>query len=121
LAENVVVQRAGSWVVPGPDRLEESALEFRDFRPGVERADVIVDGERGHATAWLRYAPGASVPWHRHPGYEHIWVLRGDQSDDEGTYTAGSVIIHAPGSAHRVWSSSGCLVLAVWERPVEFL
>jgi anti-sigma factor ChrR (cupin superfamily) len=96
-------------------------IEFTLFRPGIERGIVYSDPKTGASTAFLRYLPGASVPLHRHDGYEHIVILEGEQLDDEGAYQAGQVLVHAPGSAHRVWTKTGCLVLAIWERPVVFL
>ncbi len=96
-------------------------VEFTPFRPGIERGNIYFDPETGASTAFLRYHPGASVPRHRHDGYEHIVILEGEQSDDDGTYAAGQVLVHAPGSSHRVWTKTGCLVLAIWERPVVFV
>jgi anti-sigma factor ChrR (cupin superfamily) len=111
----------GRWLLAGLPNIEPSAFTFRPFRPGIERAEIYVDADTGASTALLRYASGATVPLHRHTAYEHIFVLSGSQSDDDGTYGPGSVLIHAPGTQHRVWTEAGCLVLAVWERPVEFL
>ncbi len=91
---------------------------FRPFRPGVEICPIL-DG--APAVALLRYAPGAEVPWHRHPGLETVLVLDGAQSDARGDYPAGSLVLNPAGSAHRVWSGPGCVVLIQWERPVEFL
>jgi anti-sigma factor ChrR (cupin superfamily) len=112
---------AGRWVLSGLPAIDPDAFSFQPFRPGVERADIFVDPVTQSSTALLRYAPGANVPKHRHAGYEHIWILSGSQSDEDGTYGPGSLLIHAPGTTHRVWSDEGCLVLAVWERPVEFI
>jgi len=55
-----------------------------------------------------------------HQGIEHLYVLAGEQSDGRGTYAQGSFVINPPGTAHRVWSKHGCLVLIVWQRPVAF-
>lgn len=71
--------------------------------------------------ALLRYAPGAEVPEHRHEGYELIYVLEGEQSDERGSYPAGSFVINEPGASHRVVSAGGCVVLIHWQRPVVFL
>jgi anti-sigma factor ChrR (cupin superfamily) len=68
----------------------------------------------------LRYLPGAEVPRHVHTGFEHILVLSGAQHDERGRYTAGTFVVNPAGTAHRVWSPEGCLVLIVWERPVRF-
>lgn len=70
--------------------------------------------------ALLRYAPGAGVPRHRHIGVETIVVLEGSQSDEQGTYQAGSIVINPVGSQHSVWSDDGCVVFIQWDRPVAF-
>jgi len=71
--------------------------------------------------ALLRYAPGASVPSHVHHGIEHIIVLEGSQRDEGGEHRAGSILVHGPTTRHSVSSETGCVVLAIWERPVEIL
>jgi len=93
-------------------------MQFEPFREGVEICHLwqgIPD------VALLRYAPGASVPRHRHLGLETILVLTGTQCDEAGVYGAGSIVFNPAGSEHRVWSDSGCVVLIQWERPVAFV
>lgn len=94
------------------------SLPFQPFRDGVE---ICMLWQGGPDVALLRYAPGASVPRHRHTGLETILVLTGSQSDDNGRYGAGSLMFNPAGSEHRVWSEDGCTVLIQWEKPVEFL
>lgn len=93
-------------------------MTFEPFRDGVEICPLRTADP---AVALLRYAPGASVPRHRHPGLETIFVLQGTQSDERGDYPVGSLILNPAGSVHSVWSDPGCVVLIQWERPVEFL
>jgi len=98
------------------------SLAFEPFRQGVE----IHWLEKGAtdldpSLALLRYAPGASVPRHRHLGLETVVVLEGSQSDDNGNYGKDSVVLNAAGSEHAVWSSGGCVVLIHWTRPVVML
>lgn len=88
------------------------------FRDGVEVSWLYQNGAHGPAAAFLRYQPGARVPFHRHAGYEHVLVLEGAQRDANGTHAAGSLTINPPGSAHEVASEEGCVVLIIWERPV---
>ncbi len=95
-----------------------SDMPFEPFRDGVEICHLWQGGP--HA-ALLRYAPGASVPRHRHLGLETILVLSGTQSDDEGCFHSGALVFNPAGSVHRVWSDPGCVVLIQWERPVEFV
>jgi anti-sigma factor ChrR (cupin superfamily) len=96
-------------------------LAFEPFRPGVELARLYQASPEGFSAALLRYAPGARVPRHRHHGFEHIFVLSGSQADEQGLYGAGALIVHAAGTEHSVTSEEGCLVLAIWEQPVEIL
>ena len=100
--------------------LDLSAVRFEPFRDGVEIARLSGEGDKGE-TALLRYAPGASVPMHEHTGLETILVLAGSQSDDDGTYRTGDLVLNQPGSRHRVWSDEGCLVLISWAAPVRIL
>jgi len=97
-----------------------SQYRFEPFRDGIEIARIYGDGRRGPAAALLRYAPGAVVPAHDHPGYEHVIALSGSQRDDRGSYGVGSCLIHVPGTHHSVVSPDGCVVLALWYSPVVF-
>lgn len=97
-----------------------SSLRFSDLRDGVE-IHVLHEAADGARVAILRYRPGAEVPTHRHEGYEYIYVLDGEQSDERGSYGAGSFVVNEPGVSHRVRSTTGCTVLIIWQRPVVFL
>lgn len=93
---------------------------WQPFHQGIDILRIYGVGETGAAAALLSYAPGASVPTHRHPDYEHILVLSGSQTDEEGTYGPGTCVIHGPGTRHSVRSDNGCVVLAIWAQPVVF-
>lgn len=99
--------------------LAVSTHGFEPFRPGVE-IRPLYRTLNGPAAAVLRYRPGASVPSHTHGGYEHILVLEGEQSDERGRYSAGTLIVNPPGSSHTVTSEAGCVVLVIWEKQVVF-
>jgi predicted ChrR family anti-sigma factor len=94
---------------------------WEDFRVGVEISWVYQsDDPAGPSSAYLRYQPGAKVPQHGHSGFEHIFMLEGSQTDDNGTYVAGDVVINPPGTHHSIISEDGCVVFAVWQAPVAF-
>ena len=61
------------------------------------------------------------MPTHEQSGYEHVFVLSGSQEDEYGVFSAGTVVINAPGTRHKVRSGAGCIVLAIYEKPVRFL
>ena len=92
-------------------------LKWQPFRLGVEIYPIHGSGD-ATAAALLRYRKGAAVPRHFHPAHEHIVVLSGSQSDERGRYGAGTVVVNLPGTRHSVVSEEGCVVLAIWERPV---
>lgn len=94
---------------------------WRPLRDGVDISMLYGGGSDEPAAALLRYAPGAKVPMHEHCGYEHILILHGLQSDEHGEYGVGDMIISPPGTRHSVVSKQGCLVLAIWQRPVRFI
>jgi len=95
-------------------------LPFEPFAKGVD-VHYLWRPEQGPIWAFLRYEAGASVPRHIHRGLETIIVLEGSQSDENGTYLAGTVICNPSETAHQVWSEEGCTILIQWERPVEFI
>jgi anti-sigma factor ChrR (cupin superfamily) len=107
------------WLLQRASLLRDDT-NWLPFRPGIQIQRLYQEYEGGPAAALLRYEPGASVPAHEHLGYEHILVLDGAQSDEHGTYPAGTFIINGPHSVHRVASVEGCVVLAIWEKGVRF-
>ncbi|MGR9087522.1 MAG: dimethylsulfonioproprionate lyase family protein [Gammaproteobacteria bacterium] len=94
---------------------------WRSLREGVTLRLLFQDPNSGYQVALIRYEPGASVPRHLHAGDEHIYVLSGSQQDERGHYGAGSYIYNPQGTRHGVMSQEGCLVLAHWLKPVQFL
>jgi anti-sigma factor ChrR (cupin superfamily) len=100
---------------------ESDRLPWQPFRPGVEMYPLYRDDASCASAALLRYAPGAQVPAHLHTGFEHIVVLAGAQRDERGTYGPGTLVINPPDSQHSVASDDGCIVLIVWQRPVQML
>lgn len=99
----------------------QDELPWQPFRPGVEIHRLYGDGVSGPTAALLRFEPGATVPLHEHTGYEHIIVLSGAQVDENARAETGSLIVNPPGTRHSVFSETGCIVLAIYERPVAFL
>ena len=126
---------AGHSLVTEPDHAPFEHLEIKDlfriandpgriawepFRDGVEIHRLYGDGISGPTAALLHFRKESSVPLHVHEGYEHILVLAGSQRDEFGNIPAGTLRIHPPGTSHRVTSEAGCLILAIYEKPVRF-
>jgi anti-sigma factor ChrR (cupin superfamily) len=103
-------------------RLAENpdSLSWQPFREGVEIHRLYGDGLTGPSAALLRYQEASRIPRHTHEGYEHLLILGGSQRDEHGILPAGTLRIHPPGTSHEVFSDAGCLVLAIYEKPVRF-
>lgn len=99
-------------------------LTTREWKPlteGVFISAIYETENQGARAALLHYMPGASVPNHRHMGFEHILILDGWQKDGAVIYEAGTLVVHAPGSQHNLVAPEGCLALGIWEKPVAFV
>lgn len=96
-------------------------LTWTPFRDGVDIYRLYGDGVTGPTAALLRFHRGGFVPRHEHLGYEHIIVLAGAQVDENSRAGAGTLIVNPPGTSHSVSSETGCIVLAIYERPVAFV
>lgn len=96
-------------------------LPWKPFTAGVDIYRLYGDGETGPTAALLRFQPGGRVPLHEHTGYEHIFMLSGEQVDEVSKAESGSLIINPPGTSHSILSQNGCIVLAIYEKPVKFL
>ena len=96
-------------------------IPWQPFQDGVEIHRLYGDGITGPTAALIRFQKDGVVPLHEHTGYEHIIVLAGTQRDQNGTATAGRLTINPPGTRHSLVSEAGCIVLAIYEKPVKFL
>ena len=96
-------------------------LAFEHFREGISVHWLLKGGPVEPSVAILNYRPGARVPHHRHMGLETIVVLQGTQSDENGDYPEGSVVLNPVGTEHSVWTKGGCVVLIQWDLPVLIL
>ena len=99
----------------------EDDIPWSFFRDGVDIYRFYGDGVNGPSAALIRFRKEARVPMHLHDGWEHILVLSGSQRDQNGTIRAGTLRIHPPGTYHSVVSEAGCIVLAIYEKPVRFI
>ena len=88
-------------------------------RPGVFWRTLWEDPDGRHKALLIRYAPGATIPCHRHVGDEQIYVLEGSVADEAGVCTAGNYARRPPGCVHTVTSPTGALVFAVTSGPTE--
>lgn len=116
-----MIDSISNTILKNLNTLEYKSLDWQEFREGVSIFPIYASGVSQASSALLKYLPGASVPRHEHTGYEHIFVLEGSQEDERGIYTKGDFVVNKPGTDHWVRSVDGCVVLAIWEKPVQFI
>ena len=95
--------------------------DWEPFRSGVTAHWLYKDENTGASAVLLKYEPGARVSLHEHTGYEHMFVLDGDEYDEYGTYPAGSFVVNPPGTKHSPGSKGGCVALLIYEKKVKFV
>ncbi|WP_287438340.1 cupin domain-containing protein [Reinekea sp.] len=95
--------------------------KWQELRPRVHVSYFYRENDDGMSAALLHYEADARVAAHEHIGYEHIFILHGSQQDANGIYKKGSLLIHSKDTIHDVYSKDGCLALAIWQNPVQFI
>lgn len=90
---------------PSVTAMEPSKAQFKDAVPGVKKALLWGDENKGPYGAYTRFDPGLANPLHMHSSEIHIVVLRGayvykPQNGKEQRVTAGSFISIPAGDVH---------------------
>ena len=99
----------------------QDEIGWKPFVEGAEIHRLYGDGREGPTAVLIRFRQEAQVPVHFHKGYEHVFVLAGEQRDQNATRKQGDFTINPPGTAHAVCSKAGTIVLVIYEKPVVFL
>ena len=99
-----------------PQEMEWAPSQFE----GVDIKVLYEDKARGELTCLLRWRPGTTLPFHRHPEIEQSYVIEGSFSDHDGICRAGEYVWRRPGSQHETHSAEGCTILAIYRKPNIF-
>ena len=126
--ENVIAdtdtKRLPGKLAPTPDGSTYVKPQDMDWKPsqfeGIEIKVLYEDKERGEMTCLLRWQPGTTLPFHKHPEIEQSWVISGSFSDHDGIARAGEYVWRTPQSMHETHSAEGCTILAIYRKPNIF-
>ncbi|RPH84030.1 MAG: hypothetical protein EHM88_05275 [Candidatus Rokuibacteriota bacterium] len=109
-----VSQRGGG---PPSQVFALSDLAWVETRPGVRQKRVWEDKLNERRALLARFAPGATLPKHRHVGDELIFLIEGANADESGVVATGNMNYRPNGCVHTVTTKNGATVLAViWGR-----
>ena len=99
-----------------PQDMEWKPSQFE----GIEIKVLYENKEAGELTCLLRWQPGTTLPFHKHPEIEQSYVISGSFADHDGIARAGEYVWRTPGSMHETHSAEGCVILAVYRKPNIF-
>jgi anti-sigma factor ChrR (cupin superfamily) len=99
----------------------QGEIPWQPFVNGAEIHRLYGDGKKGPTAVLIRFREESQVPIHLHEGYEHIFILAGEQRDQNAIRSRGAFTINPPGTVHSVSSEAGTIVLVIYEKPVVFL
>jgi quercetin dioxygenase-like cupin family protein len=72
-------------------------------------------------TILLKFEPGATYPYHNHPGGEEFFVLSGEAILENVIFTEGDYLYTPVNFKHSVSTKTGCTMLFVVPEEVEIL
>ena len=72
-------------------------------------------------TMLLKFEPGASYPYHNHPGGEEIFVVQGTCLVNSTELKAGDYLYTPPGFKHAVKTETGCELILFIPEEVEIV
>ena len=87
----------GEATPEGSTYVRPQEMEWRPTRfDGISIKVLYEDPGKGEMTCLLRWEPGASLPFHRHPEIEQSYVLEGSFHDHDGIARAGEFVWRRP-------------------------
>ena len=89
---------------------------------GISVISLRFDGAKQRSTTiMLKFEPGATYPYHNHPGGEEIFVLKGEAILENVTLSQGDYLYTPVNFKHSVTTQKGCIMLFVVPEEVEIL
>lgn len=89
---------------------------------GISVISLHYDEKKQRSTTiLLKFDPGATYPYHNHPGGEEIYVLSGEAIIENITLSQGDYLYTPVNYKHSVTTQTGCVMLFVVPEEVEIL
>ena len=99
-----------------PQDMEWEPTQFA----GISIKILYEDKDKGEMTCFLKWAPGTTLPMHKHPAIEQSYVIEGSFYDHDGICRAGEFVWRRIGSFHETHSDEGAVILAIYRKPNVF-
>jgi len=95
------------------------SYDFFTFRPNLEKLILAGKADTQHISILWYTVLNGQVESHYHDKTESVYVIKGTQTDNKGTYPTDSLYFNPPGSSHKISNSSGFFILA-YASPPDF-
>jgi quercetin dioxygenase-like cupin family protein len=111
-----------NYIVKAHQKEWQPLIEKGIHYPGISVISLRYNEELQRSTTiLLKFEPGATYPYHNHPGGEEIFVLDGEAILEETTISQGDYLYTPVNFKHSVTTKTGCTMLFVVPLEVEIL
>jgi len=111
-----------SYIVRNNQKEWQPLIEKGIHYKGISVISLKFDETKQRSTTiLLKFEPGASYPYHNHPGGEEIFVLSGEAILENITLEEGDYLYTPVNFKHSVTTETGCTLLFVVPEEVEIL
>ena len=111
-----------NYIVRNSQKEWQPLIEKEIHYKGISVIPLRYDETKQRSTTiLLKFEPGATYPYHNHPGGEEIFVLSGEVTIENVTLSEGDYLYTPVNFKHAVTSRTGCTMLFVIPEEVEIL
>ena len=111
-----------NYIVRNGQKEWQLLIEKGVHYPGISVISLRYDEAKQRSTTiLLKFEPGATYPYHNHPGGEEIFVLSGEAILENLTVSEGDYLYTPLNFKHSVTTKTGCILLFVVPEEVEIL
>lgn len=111
-----------SYIVRNSQKEWQPLIEKGVHYQGISVIALRYDEAKQRSTTiLLKFEPGATYPYHNHPGGEEIFVLSGEAIFENVTLAEGDYLYTPVNFKHSATTKTGCTMLFVVPEEVEIL
>ena len=88
---------------------------WTSLREGITRKPLAVNKEKGVQIDLIKIKPNFTDHPHTHDGFEWVYILEGELTDDKGVHKKGDFLVNTTEGIHQPKTGKdGCTLLIVW-------
>jgi anti-sigma factor ChrR (cupin superfamily) len=120
--KNSISTNISDYIIRNNKKEWQPLIEKGIYYEGISIIPLHYDEVKERSTTiLLKFEPGATYPYHNHPGGEEIFVLKGEAILENVTLSEGDYLYTPVNFKHSVTTKTGCTMLFVVPEEVEIL